>query len=179
MTSLRKSKEYHVNFEFIDDGTNRSNISYHMSYIEHLWKERPKHVSTTKSFINRAILIELASVIELILYDILSSLKATGKGITSKSVVFDKTITFGRYIEYAKDYDLIDATISTHLKEINELRNFIHIKKFHKPRILEYNFYTDQMVSNAINVFEQFILYIHQKACGTSRLASSYVWPWN
>ena len=64
-----------------------------MRFIEYLWKQLKFSDYPTVSFINRTIMLELANIIELILYDILSSLKASGRGIRDKPVIFDSVLT--------------------------------------------------------------------------------------
>lgn len=175
-TYVRTANEYKGNFEFLNDGTNICNSAYHMQFIEHCYREKQGLERTTKSLMNRSIIIELGSIVELCLHEILSGLIVTLYSQRIKSLKVSEKEPLGPLIELATNYEIIDATMRNKLKKLCEYRNSIHFKRFRRARILEYNYYTDSMVEESIDIFKEFMELAHLRIKGTVK---TFVWPWN
>lgn len=175
-TYVRKADEYKKNFEFLSDGTSICNCAYHMQFIEHCYREKQTLTKTTKSLTNRSIIVELGSIIELCLHEILSSLKVellSQKKIPLKIV---ENESLGPLIEIATNYEIIDSAMKIKLKKLRTYRNSIHFKRFRKKRILEFDYHKDTTVNEFIKTFEEFMKATHLKIKGTVKI---FVWPWN
>jgi len=170
------AKAYKENFQFLSDGTNICNVAYHMQFIEHCFREKQNLERTTKSLMNRSIIIELASIIEVCLHEILSCLNVEVPSKKQKPLNISKTATLGQLLPLAVYYELISADLKGDIKKLNEHRNSVHFERYKKKRILEYNYYTDKMVEESIKIFVEFIKTIHSKIKGGDK---TFLWPWD
>jgi hypothetical protein len=175
---MRKAKEYRPNFEFIADGTSVANAAYHLQFIEYCLEQRKTESSTTRSFLNRTIVIELASIIEMLLYEVLSSLLVEGRRGFRRSLFIPDYIQFDKLIDLAQYYGLINRNLSAEIKAIKTHRNAIHFKKFTKKRILEYNYYEDNLVDTSIATFEKLLIALFSSIKDEKKTKTSFVLPW-
>lgn len=173
---VRRANEYKGNFEFLNDGTNICNSAYHMQFIEHCYKQKQELEKTTKSLMNRSIIVELGSIVELCLYEILSNLEVNLHSQKKKPLNVPEKESLGPLIDLAANYEIINKTMKNKLKKLSEDRNSIHFKRYKKKRILEYNYYTDSMVDQSINIFKEFMDAIHLKVKNTEK---TFLWPWD
>lgn len=173
---VRTANEYKKNFEFLSDGTNKCNCAYHMQFIEHCYREKQTLTRTTKSLTNRSIVVELGSIIELCLHEILSSLKVELLSQRKKSLNISDKEPLGPLIKIAANYEIIDSAMKSKLGALCTYRNSIHFKRYREKRILEYNYHKDTTVNEFIKTFEEFMKATHTNIKGTVK---TFVWPWN
>ena len=173
---MRKAIEYRPNFDFICDGTSIANAAYHMQFIEYCLEHRKTESSTSRSFLNRTIVIELASIIEMLLYEVLSGLSVEGCRGSRRKLFIPDYIQFDKLIDLSKYYGLINSDLSSEIKAIKAHRNAIHFKKFTKKRILEYDYYKDDLVDASIVTFEKLLMALFLSIKGVQR--TSFVLPW-
>lgn len=177
--SPKKAAIYRKNFDFIANDTNRSNAAYHLQFIDHCWAIRNALFRTTRSLMNRTLLMELASIVEVALYDVLSSLEVSGKGIPGKTIYIPEHFSMDKLIDLGAYYGLVDDDLAHNLKTLNTMRNSIHFKHFHKKHILEYDYYTDDMVCQAIDIFQSFMTVLRNTLTLPNRVKVPFIFPWD
>ena len=176
---VRKADDYKKNFDFLSDNTNICNAAYHLQFLEHCWTNRKTLESTTRSLMNRTIIVELASIVELVLFELLSNANVElVPRKNKKRLEIESNIGLGRLISKAKYYELIEADMTKRLNKLNEGRNSIHFKQFKEKRILEYDYYTDDMVNQAVETFVEFLKAMYSKVRGIKKLDNQFAWPW-
>ena len=173
----RKAAVYKRNFNFLADRISRFNAAYHLQFIEYCWRLNARLVRTTRSLMNRTLMVELASIVELVLNDVLSSLKVSGHGLNTRPIHIPIYLTLDKLIDLARYYDLLNDALAEDLRDLNTARNSIHFKKFNKARVLEHDYYRDAMVHKAIQTFEAFLNAIHNKIHPHRK--PNFVYPWS
>lgn len=179
----KKAKEYQEGLGFVRDGTHRCNISYHLQYLEFCYQIKRDYApeSTTESLLNKTIIIELGAIVEVILDDLLGRLKIDREALGlsgDMKIVVPHYATLRNYLELARDYRIIEKDMFEHLGKLSEARNTVHFKKFKKSRELEYNYYTQELLSDVIGYFEKFFEFIEKKYGGDSTVARHWKFPW-
>src|SRR5258708_1356639 len=125
---------------------------------------------------NRTMLVELASIVELVLNDVLSGLKVSGYALSARPLHIPMYLSLEKLIDLACYYDLLEDSLADELRNLNTARSSIHFKKFNKARILEHAYYRDAMVHKAIQTFETFLNAIHNKVCPGQK--PTFIYPW-
>ena len=162
----------------VSDWDRKKNISYHLQYIEFLYKAKqihePEH--TTLSLLNKTIIIEYFTVIEAILDALVCQLRVQVSDGESVPIEIDEYTPAGRLLEFAKKYRVIDSDTHSQLGQIKDTRNRIHIKRSRAKQRLEYLEYDDELLNEREKVFERFITFL----LGKYEVANArhYPWPW-
>lgn len=173
---VTSSETYRKNFEILKDGTNRCNSAYHFQFIEHCLRHRIDLESTTRSFVNRTVLVELGSIVEMILHELLSDMQVKISPKKEKNLQVRENSTLGQLLEIASHYELVDSSTKQSLEKLKKWRNSIHFKSHKKERILEYNYYTDDMVKEGCEIFSEFLKNTHKNITGKSKTDFSFPW---
>ena len=127
---------------------------------------------------NRTIVMELAGLVEVVLHDVLSGLRVSGPGVDDCPLRVPDHMALEKLIELAGLYGLIDGLLAERLRGLNAARNAIHFKRFHKQRILEYDYYKEAMVRQAVETFEVFLKAIAQRVSPGPHRRMNFVYPW-
>jgi hypothetical protein len=174
----RKASRYKRNFQFLHSATHRYNAAYHLQFIEYCWQVNRGLTRTTRSLMNRTIIMELASIVEVVLHDALSGLRMSGQGVAERPFPVADHLTLEKLIELAAYCELIEGPLAGQLRELNAGRNAIHFKRFHKLRVLEYDYYKDEMVQKAVETFETFLAAIGRKLSIAGSRRRVFIYPW-
>jgi len=136
------------------DGTAVANAAYHLQFIEYCIEQKVTAISTSLSFLNRTIIIELGSIVEILLYETLSKFYVADQKEKLKARLFvPDYATLGLLIDMSKKYKVISKPLAKKVKNLNTNRNSIHFKKFTKKYVLEHNYYTENMVEESKQIF--------------------------
>ena len=174
VTSAETFKRY---LSFIRSWDRKKNISYHLQYIEFLYKIKKLHnpSSTTRSLLIKTIIVEYFTVIEAILDALLCQLYVdTGEGILAP-IDIDEYTRAERLLGLAKKYRIINVDIHSQLGRIKSTRNKIHIKRPHKNQPLEYEGYTANLLGEYEESYQNFLAFLFDKNGVGS---NDYPWPW-
>ena len=174
----RKASLYKKNFGFVRNRTHRYNAAYHLQFVEYCWQINRRLTRTTRSLMNRTIIMELAGLVEVVLHDVLSSLHVHGPGVEDRPLPVADYLTLEKLIEWADYYGLVEGPLTDRLRNLNAARNSIHFKRFHKQRVLEHGYYTHEMVQEAVQTFEVFLSGIAGKLLRIPKSKKDFIYPW-
>ena len=175
VTQAETFKRY---FPFINDWDRKKNISYHLQYIEFLYKARKIHEprSTTLSLLIKTIVIEYFTVIEAVIDALLCQLKVQTPDNLLAPIDIDEYTRAERLLKLAKKYRIIDTTIHSKLGIIKNTRNKIHIKRPRRNQALEYRCYTTDLLGEHEKIYKDFFCYLFEK---NSVDKNGFPWPWD
>jgi len=163
---------------FIDDWDKKKNISYHLQYIEFLYKIKKIHepTLTTLSLSNKTIIIEYFTVIEAIIDALLCQLLVKVDENHFVQIEINEYTGADELLKLAKKYKIISQDIHTQLGQIKGTRNRIHIKRPRKKQKYEYKEYTKELLEKYEKTFKVFLEYLFKK----NNIAEykKYPWPW-
>jgi hypothetical protein len=163
---------------FIKNWDKKKDISYHMQYLEYLYKVKktndPK--STTLSLSNKAIIIEFFCITEAVIDAMLCQLRVEDSSGGHVDIDIDEYTSAEKLFFLAKKYRVIDATVHSQINQLKSTRNRIHIKRpvSGKP---EYSEYTPSLLGGRETIYKAFFEYLFEKH--DPSLTQNFPWPWN
>ena len=174
--SVTRAETFKSYCRFIEDWDRKKNISYHLQYIEFLYKIKKIHnpSSTTRSLLHKSIIIEYFTVIEAIIDALLCQLKVKVNESNFVPIDIEEYTNAQRLLELAKKYKIIDSDMHSQLGQIKNTRNKIHIKRRQESEPLEYARYTVDELKKHEKIFNNFLAFLFQKY---DIDYSSYPWP--
>ena len=150
---------------FIKDWDRKKNISYHLQYIEFLYKIKKIHnpSSTTRSLLYKTIIIEYFTVIEAIIDALLCQLEVKVDESDFVQIDIDEYTRAERLLQLAKTYKIINPDIHSQLGQIKNTRNQIHIKRRKTSQPLEYERYKSDELKKHERIFNRFLSFLFEK----------------
>jgi hypothetical protein len=175
---VTKAEHFKTFLNFIKSWPVKNNISYHLQYIEFLYKVKNIHnpKSTTLSLINKTIIIEYFTVIEAIIDALLCQLDVKVNDKEFVPIEIYEYTNAAELLSLARKYKVIDTTIHSQLGQIKDTRNRIHIKRPRKNQKPEYEEYTRELLEQRERMFKSFMEYLFNKYSVNN--PNIYPWPW-
>lgn len=154
------AKQYREEWFFIEYEPARDNISYQLQYLEYmvnLYNDYKMYL-TVESLHCKNMLINLASIMECALFDILYQLsrKKDGAGI-------DVREDFLSLIDLGFRQGILDGNMKHLLHELRKVRNFVHISSLEHKEYEAYNIEQVNLYLTLLNNFQKRMAEKHKK----------------
>ncbi len=174
VTTAETFKQY---LRFIDNWDRKKNISYHLQYVDFLYKIKKIHTPglTTLSLMNKTIIIEYFTIIEAIIDALLCQLSVKIEEDSYVSLDVNEYMNAGELLQLAKKYHIIDTEIHSKLGQVKNIRNRIHIKRPRKSQKYEYKAYTPKILKQHEKIFKNLMVFLFEK---NDIDYNDYQWPW-
>jgi len=174
VTKAERLKRY---LSIIDDWEVKKNVSYHLQYIEFLYKIKKEHDPkyTTLSLLNKTIIVEYFTVIEAIVDNLLCQLHVMIDEDSYVSIEISEYTRAEELLRLAKRYHVINTAIHSQLGQIKNIRNRIHIKRLRKNQKSEHEEYTQKRLQENQKMFKDFMIFLSYKYQVDY---TDYPWPW-
>lgn len=159
------------------------NIAYHFSYLEYLYQLMRELPLASYPVLHglriKTIIGEIASCVEVLLYDAIISLSVIDHWTRRKAMKLDQKVGFTVLLRYALDFGVIDKSLCGRIHKLFDLRHKIHLT--HGDRD-PYEF-SDSLLKDSEKTLEDILRHFvaHRQRKITSRAAVSekdIVLPW-
>ena len=170
------SAEYYKTFFDFLSWSARKNISYHLQYIERLYhlKRQENPFLTALSLLNKTLIIEMFSIVECILDELLTSVPVQMADGSTRRLYVNEYSQASRLIEQAAYYKIISDSIASDIDKLSKYRNTIHIKRYSPKKKYEYDAYDDKILNENEKAFKAFLQYLWRRN-GVSY--ADFAWP--
>jgi hypothetical protein len=133
------------------------NIAYHFSYLEYLYQLMRELPLASYPVLHglriKTIIGELASCVEVLLYDAIVSLSVVDQWTRRKPMKLDQKVGFTVLLRYALDFGVIDKPLYGRIHKLFDLRHKIHLT--HRDRD-PYEF-TDSLLKDSQKTLEDIL----------------------
>jgi hypothetical protein len=107
------------------------NIAYHFSYLEYLYQLMRELPLTSYPVLHglriKTIVGEIASCVEVLLYDAVVALSVADAWGNKKPMQLDKRVGFAVLLRYAFDFGIVDKSLCGRIHKLFDLRHKIHL----------------------------------------------------
>jgi hypothetical protein len=135
------------------------NIAYHFSYLEYLYQLKRdiplKSYPVLHGLRIKTIIGEIASCVEVLLYDAVISLSVVDQWARKKTMKLDPKIGFTVLLRYALDFGVVDKPLCGRIHKLFDLRHRIHLT--HRGRD-PYDF-NDSLLKDSEKTLEDILRY--------------------